>query len=575
MTYSIWDFLGLLGSLGIFIYGMKIMSEGIQKLAGSGLRKILKGMTSNRAMGVLTGFIVTCLVQSSSASTVMVVSFVNAGLLNLGESMGVVMGANIGTTITGWIIALFGFKVKIKTVAIILIGVTFPMMFVKKNSLKHFAEFVLGFGILFIGLDFLKHAVPDIKHNPDILVFLQQYTQGGFGSILLFVLIGTILTVVIQSSSATMAVTLVMLAQGWISFPIAAAMVLGENIGTTITANLAAIVGNVHAKRTARFHTIFNLTGVIWMLIAFYWFIDVVDSIQMAFGGKESVYMPYDANAPEEASLLRKSTTTLGLSLFHSLFNITNVIVMFGFVPFLEKLVIKLQPSRGEVDERFNLKYISAGLMDTAELSVEEARKEIQLMGRLVEKMFSNVIILLFKEPRDLDKLIKKIKKREDITDRIEVEITNYLTKISESDLTEETSLKVRRMLRMINDIERVADIVYQITLHFERMREAKTKLPEEVKKELGEMFDLVYDGFKLMNHNLNTEYEESSAKKVYEVENKINQMRDELQQRHYSRLEKGAYSVQDGVIFLDFVNSAEKIGDHLENVNESIIGMK
>ncbi len=575
MHYSIWDFLGLLGSLGIFIYGMKIMSEGLQKIAGSRLRKILKGMTSNRFMGVLTGFIVTSLIQSSSATTVMIVSFVNAGLLNLSESIGVIMGANIGTTVTAWIISILGFKVKIMSIAVMLIGVTFPLMFMKKQSLKHLAEFIIGFGIIFIGLDFLKDSVPDVKSNPDMLVFLQEYTNAGFMSILLFVFVGTVLTVVIQSSSATMAVTLVMLAEGWISFPIAAAMVLGENIGTTITANIAATIGNVHAKRAARFHTIFNIFGVIWVLLIFGWFLDLVDTIQMSFGSADSVFMPYDYNLAEADLNKRISTSTLGLSLFHSIFNITNVVVMFPFVSWLEKIVMRIQPSRGEIDERFNLKYISSGLMATAELSIEEARKEIQLMARLVEKMFSNITILMFKEPKDIDKLIEKIKKREDIIDRIEVEITNYLTKISEEDLTEETSLKIRRMLRMINDLEIVADIIYQMTSHYDRLRENNVKFPEEVKNELEEMFNLVYDGFKLLNANLTSEYEESSAKKVYEIENKINLLRNKLQLKHYARLEKGAYSVQDGIIFLDFVNSSEKIGDYLENFNELAIGIR
>lgn len=577
MNYTIWNFLELLGSLGIFIYGMKIMSEGLQKMAGSGLRKVLKGMTSNRVMGIFTGFLITSLIQSSSATTVMVVSFVNAGLLTLTESMGVIMGANIGTTVTAWLISILGFKVKITIVAMILIGVTFPMMFIKKGNLKHFAEFILGFGILFIGLDFLKHAVPDIKQNPEMLSFLNNYTTGGFGSILFFVFVGTLLTVVIQSSSATMAVTLVMLAEGWISFPIAAAMVLGENIGTTVTANIAAIIGNVHAKRAARFHTIFNLLGVTWVLIAFPYFLDLIDSIQIYFNSENaSVFIPFDANATEKMAITRQTTATLGLSLFHTTFNIINTILLIGFVPFLERVVVKLQVSKGEVDERFQLKYINSGLMETPELSVEEAMKEIQLMGKLVEKMFSNIIILLFKVPRDTDKLIEKIKSREDITDRIEMEIANYLSRISEADLTEETSHKIRRMLRMINDLERMADIVYQMTKNFERMRNNKSVFPEEVKNELEKIFDVVYNGFKIMNKNImDPEIDEKAAKKVYELENKINSMRDDIQKKHYERLEKNAYSVMDGIIFLDFVNASEKIGDHIENVNEAAIGMK
>ncbi len=450
MDYTIWDFMTLLGSLGIFIYGMKIMSEGLQKAAGDSLRKILSGMTRNRMMGVVTGFLVTSLVQSSSATTVMVVSFVNAGLLSLTESMGVIMGANIGTTITAWLISIFGFKVKIVFIAKILVGLSFPMLFSKNNKMKNIAEFILGFGILFIGLDFLKQSVPEIKKNPELLEFLNQYVNMGFGSVLLFVFIGTLLTVIIQSSSATMAVTLVMLAQGWINFEIAAAMVLGENIGTTITANLAAIIGNVYAKRAARFHTIFNCTGVIWMLILFPVYLNFVDYLQNFFSGSTtSVFMEYQANATEAATAARVSATTLGLSLFHSSFNILNMLILFFTVPYLEKVVVRLTPSKGDADERFQLQYINTGLMATPELSIAEARKETQLMGRLVEKMMSNIIILLYKEPRNFNKVMDKITNREEITDRIQMEISNYLTKVSEQDLSEAASKKLRAVLRI------------------------------------------------------------------------------------------------------------------------------
>ncbi len=339
MTYTFFDFLQLIGSLGIFIYGMKIFSEGLQKIAGNKLRKILKGMTTNRATGIATGFAATTITQSSTTTTVMVVSFVNAGLLTFLESTGVIMGANIGTTVTAWMVSIFGFRFQITPIAVSLIGIFFPFLFVRNNKLKHIAEAMIGFGILFIGLEFIKDAVPDIQENPEILAFLDRFTDYGFGSMLIFVLVGTILTLVTQSSSAATTITLVMLAQGWITFPIAAAMILGENVGTTVTANIAALIGNVHAKRAARFHFFFNVIGVLWMLALMPIFLKFVDLMIINF-------------TPAQLSVLDDSpeariNATLGLSLFHTTFNVLNVLLLFGFVPWLIKLVIWLQPSRG------------------------------------------------------------------------------------------------------------------------------------------------------------------------------------------------------------------------------------
>ncbi|MFT6815714.1 MAG: phosphate:Na+ symporter [Sphingobacteriales bacterium] len=571
MEYTIWDFLLLLGALGIFIYGMKVMSEGLQKLSGEGLKKILGGMTSNRIAGIFTGFLITGLIQSSSATTVMVVSFVNAGLLSLTQSLGVVMGANIGTTITAWLIAILGFKVNIQAGAIIVIGLTFPLMFAKNIKLKYLAEFILGFGILFIGLGFLKDAVPDIKQNPQILEFLSAYTSDGFGSILFFVFIGTLLTVIVQSSSATMAITLVMLAQGWIPFTIAAAIVLGENIGTTITANLAALVGNVNAKRTARFHTIFNLIGVTWLLLIFPWFLNMIDNFQEAILGNGSVFDAVDMNATEKMTGVRQTTTTLGLSLFHTTFNVCNVLLLFFLVPQLEKLVIKITPTKHDLDEQYSLQYLSTGLMATAELSIEEAWKQVQLMGKLVDKMFGNITLLIFEEPKSRDNLIEKIKKREEITDRIEVEVSNYLTEVLRENLSEEASIKVRAALRIVNEFERIGDLAYQMAMNEKKLRSSKFIIPAEAKEELEKLFDLVYKSLKLIHANFNKEIGSIDMKVVYEAENKINNSRDTILKKHFKRLENNEYSARNGIILLNFVNAVEKIGDHIVNVNEAL----
>ncbi|MBA3900895.1 MAG: Na/Pi cotransporter family protein, partial [Bacteroidetes bacterium] len=368
MDYGFHDALMLLGSLCVFIFGMKIMSDGIQKAAGDKMRNILQGMTSNRFMGVLTGFIITVLLQTSSGTTVMVVSFVNAGLLTLAQSMGVIMGANIGTTLTAWMIAFFGFKVDILAVFMPIMGIALPFYFHKNSTYKSIAEFLIGFGILFIGINFLKTYVPQIQKDPEFLAFITSYTEFGFWSILLFVFFGAILTVVVQSSSAASAITLALISQGWIDFPIAAAIFLGENIGTTVTANLAAIVGNVHAKRAARFHFIFNVFGLVWVLAAFPYLLNGIDYVITGWMGTSPFSEDIDA---------RGGVMIFAIALFHTVFNVCNVLIFIGFVPLFEKLVIKIQPSKTEADQEFRLEYIGSGLLNTGELSLVEAKKEI------------------------------------------------------------------------------------------------------------------------------------------------------------------------------------------------------
>jgi phosphate:Na+ symporter len=374
MTF--FDFLIIIGALGFFIYGMKVMSDGIQKVAGSKMRNILSSMTSNRFLGITTGFLITALLQSSSATTVMTVSFVNAGLLSLVESIGVIMGANIGTTITAWLISILGFKIKISTIALPIIAVGFPLMFSKKSNIKAWAEVLIGFALLFMGLDELKHAVPDLKQNPGFLSFLADYADKGYFSTIIFIGVGTILTLVVQSSSAAMALTLVMCFEGYIPFELAAAMVLGENIGTTITANLAALVANVHAKRAARAHFIFNVFGVIWMIIAFPFVIELIDQYM-------TIYMGMSPLNPEDKS----ATVPLGLSIFHTTFNIFNVLLLVGFVPFMAKIATSLVKSKGDADEEFKLDYISAAGIALPEVAILEAKKEVAKFGDVTMRM--------------------------------------------------------------------------------------------------------------------------------------------------------------------------------------------
>ena len=552
--------LEIAGSLGIFIYGMKLMSEGLQKVAGNKMRDILKGMTKNRVLGIFTGFLITALIQSSSATTVMVVSFVNAGLLSLTESFGVIMGANIGTTVTLWIISILGFKVKMTIVATALIGIFFPFMFSSKEKHRNIAEFVLGFGILFIGLDFLKHSVP---HPSDaMLESMQIFSNLGpfnYGSILLFVLFGTILTVVVQSSSAATAITLTLVMNGWIPFELGAAMILGENIGTTITANLAAMVANVHAKRSARFHLLFNLFGVIWILILFKPFTGAIESM---LGSDLFSFLADKAGKGNEG---------IALALFHTTFNFLNVVLLFAIVPFLGRWVVKMVPTETDEDEEFKLQHISTGLMSTPSLSILEAKKELMSFGKLVNKMSNNVYDLFFETQKKPQKLINKIKEREDITDRMDEELTSFLTKVAESDLSKDSSSLIHRMMSISNDLERIGDIYFEITKNYERIKKENVELPANAKEEIKDIMKLVMKSIKLMRNNLDESKELCNIEDIVSLENTINSKQKEIFTNHYKRLEKGVYSPKQGVLFIDFIKRAERIGDHIMNVQEAI----
>lgn len=568
MSYTFFDFLQLIGSLGIFIFGMKVFSDGLQKVAGTRLRAILKGMTRNRLMGVVTGFSTTAITQSSSTTTVMVVGFVNAGLLTFVESTGVIMGANIGTTVTAWMVSVFGFKFKITAIAISMIGIFFPFLFVRSERLRNMAEAMIGFGILFIGLDFIKEAVPSLQENPEIFAFLNRFTDFGFFSTLLFVLMGTLLTLLTQSSSAASAITLVMLAQGWITFPIAAAMVLGENIGTTVTANIAALIGNVHAKRAARFHFVFNVTGVIWMLLVITPFLLGIDRVMQFFSpGSLSVF------SDEPAA---RANATLALSLFHTSFNVFNVMILFGFVPVLIRLIEKIQPDRRGSKEEFHLRYIHSGLMSSAELSLEQAQREVQHFATIILKMHHAFSGLLFKDRRMKQHFLDLIKKREDITDQLELEIAEYLVQILENaNLSHQSINRIRHMQNMIHDLERMGDIYFEMSRTYERILNDGLQAPPDVLDELQEMLRTVHKALIFMTGNLTSSAGKIDIKKAVDHENEINNLRDDLRNQHYGRLEKGAYSPRIGVMYLDLLNRLEKVGDHIINVNEALAGRK
>ncbi|MEQ9266709.1 MAG: Na/Pi cotransporter family protein [Balneolaceae bacterium] len=561
MEFGFIELLNLLGSLGFFIYGMKLMSESIQKVAGSKMRQILGAMTSNRFKAVFTGFVLTSLVQSSSATTVLVVSFVNAGLLSLIESIGVIMGANIGTTITAWLISIVGFKVKIANYALPIIAIGFPLLFVSRNKLKSWGEVLIGFALLFIGLAYLKDSVPDLKSNPEVLEFISAYTDLGFLSILLFVGIGTIVTLVVQSSSAAMALTLVAANNGWVPFELAAAMVLGENIGTTITANLAALVANVHAKRAAAAHFIFNMFGVIWIILLMSFFLNGIDSYM------QNNYGMSPFNDPE--------AIPIGLSIFHTSFNIINTLVLIFFVSFIAKTVVRMLPSKGD-DEEFSLEFIGTGMMGTGELSIEEATKEVAKFGEITSRMsgFFRELIVADK-PKKQNKLLAKIKKYEEITDHIESEVSTYLTKVSQEQLSNEATQKVARLLSISNDLERIGDIIFQMSMDYGGMIDDNISFSKKQLASINEMLDAIDDAFAVMNNNLNEDYKNVTIAEAFDKETVINNAKYRLRKKHLKKMEDNEYDVRSGSIYKDFFYSCERVGDHIINVTEAITGEK
>ena len=563
----------LLGALGMFLYGMNLMSSGLQKAAGDRLRGLLSAMTSNPFKGVLTGLGITSVIQSSSATTVMVVSFVNAGLLTLAQAIGVIMGANIGTTVTAWLVSWLGFKADISILAVPLMLLGFLFSNSKKNQRQNIGELIVGFCLLFLGLSFMKESVPDLNETPQVLEFVRSWAGHGFGSVLIFLVFGTVLTLVLQSSSATMAITLIMLSMGFIPFNMACAMVLGENIGTTITANIAAAVGNTQAKRAAMSHTIFNVFGVIWALIFFKPFLALVGKIIEAIFGLPNPaaegFAVNGQNSPDATAAL------YGLSMLHTLFNTINTLILIWFTKYIEKAVIWIiKAPKNQENEVFRLKYISAGPLATPELAAEQAFDEIIHFAQISKNGLGYIRSAIRATDEDrFEELRAKLVKYEEISDRIEYEIATFLNAVSAGDISEETSARIKAMYKIIGELESLGDSGESISRILSRRNIHKKSFDEETIRNLSNMADAVESAYDAMIANLSAAHSGGlhEISNAYNAEDRINNMRNNLRDSEIEELENSRKNYQTSVYYMDIVSELEKMGDFMINVSQTL----
>ena len=562
----------LLGALGMFLYGMNLMSSGLQKAAGDRLRGLLSAMTSNPFKGVLTGLGITSVIQSSSATTVMVVSFVNAGLLTLAQAIGVIMGANIGTTVTAWLVSWLGFKADISILAVPLMLLGFLFSNSKKNQRQNIGELIVGFCLLLLGLSFMKESVPDLNETPQVLDFVKSWSGYGFGSVLVFLVFGTLLTLVLQSSSATMAITLIMLSMGWIPFNMACAMVLGENIGTTITANIAASVGNTQAKRAAMSHTIFNVFGVIWALIFFGPFLSLVGKIIELFGLPNPAAEGFAVNGPDSPAA---TSALYGLSMLHTLFNTINTLILIWFTKLIEKAVVWLiKAPKNKEQEAFRLKYISAGPLATPELAVEQAFDEIIHFAEISRNGLGYAREAIKETASDrFEELRSKLVKYEEISDRIEYEIAAFLNAVSAGDISRETSMKIKAMYKIIGELESLGDSGETISRILSRRNIHKKEFDQETVKKLEDMAAAIDHAYDAMITNLNAAHkgELENVANAYNAEGRINNLRDYLRDAEIEAIESERKNYQTSVYYMDILSELEKMGDFIINISQNL----
>ena len=551
------EFFVLIGCVALLMYGMKVMSEGLQKMAGAKLRKVLATMTTNRFTSLLTGAFITASVQSSTATTVMTVSFVSAGLLTLSQAISVIMGANIGTTLTAWIMVLGG-AFDMRSVVYTAIVISIILIYSKRNI--NLGEFIMGLALMLLGLTTLKSNAVEmhLDQNPVIQNFFASISGWGYGSYLLFLFIGGMLTCAVQSSAAIMAITMTLCSTGVLDIYMGIALVMGENIGTTITSNIVALSASTQARRAAMAHLIFNLFGVCWILCIFPYFVDFVCEL-------------VGCNPHED--IADKNILNAVLAAFHTAFNVCNVLILIWFVPLLEKAVCFIIPNKqGADEEESRLLYISGGLLSTAELSIFEAKKELNVFIARCVRMYGFAEELLHTDKgEDFNKLFSRIEKYENITDNMEIEICDYLTKVSEGRLSAESKVEIQRMMRMCGELESIGDSIYQMAILKKNQREQGIALDQECRNNLDAMYQLVGKSLEVMDFNLHQPYDKIDLTEAYAVEKQINNLRDKLRNHHLESIKAGAYTYQVGTTYSGMYALYEKTGDYVINVSEAL----
>lgn len=556
------------GALAIFLFGMKLMSDGLQKFAGNRMRAILGKATGHPVRGILTGTLVTTIIQSSSATTVMVVSFVNAGLLTIAGAIAVIMGANIGTTVTAWIITLLGLGESSSAFSLpMLLGaIALVFMFLKKDRSKAISEFIMGLALLLIGMGLLQKAMPNLESNPELLHVLGTLSNYGFWSVLIFVVLGALLTCLVQASSAMMAITLVMCYNGWIGLDAAVALVMGQNIGTTITANLAAVVANTNGKKAARSHLVFNTIGVILTLICYRPVLKAITLITVDLAGMD----PY---APVGSAAYDPEAIPMALTIFHTFFNVVNTIVLSLFIPQIIKIVdwmVKGNPQ--DEEDIFKLKYITSSWMSTPELNLQAAAKEIEEFSKRVLRMFTFLPALrTAKDDEEFNETVERISKYEEITDRMEMEISNYLTHISVNELSDKGSQRISSMLRIVDNLESIGDSIYQIAITRKNKRETEVHFDQHLNENIDHMTQLVWKALDIMDQNVKGDYDHADMASANNAEEAINKYRDELRAEYVNAIKIGTYDYNIGSLYSTLFALYEKIGDHVINVSEAI----
>ncbi len=554
--------INLIGGLGVFLYGLRVMSEALQKVAGNRLRSLLETATGNRFIATLTGFLVTCAVQSSSATTVMVVGFASAGLLSLSQCLGITFGANIGTTATAWIVSLLGFKVKVTSFAVPLIGIGFFSQFIRRWRYPHrIGEVLVGFGLLFLGLTLIKSGIPDVKSSPLVQQWLTSFSPESLAPRLGIVTVGAVLTMIFQSSSAMMAVTLAAAANGLIDYPTAAALVLGENIGTTITANLAAIGAPLTARQAARGHFLFNVFGVIWVVLLFGPFVRFVDAL-----------LPGDPWAAGEH--VRLIVIPTHIAAFHTAFNLINTGIMLPLIGYLERSVRTILPEREADKTERVLQYISTPLMSTHELAINAARQEVDRMAAIVSRMLGKVRKALSMKSKELSETIKSIFEDEGTTDFLELQINNFLANLTHANLSTASNKEVISLLSMINDLERMGDHCERIAILLERKTVTQTAFSNDAMKELETIAAKAIEIVDVMRTSILIR-DEDPIPQAIEREKQLNELRSKFRQSHTERLSSRECTATAGIIFSDMLTSFEKLGDHAFNVVEATVGIK